>query len=176
MLSTRVQCQGSNRGYRKQGTVSGWGCLCLEHVRDRGAAIPNLVICLLGPGNPSPSVSPGSGVSPSRTCCCPLAFSLLLKCLFSKHCEPRTQGTSYGLCHLCPGRRYSARIHRFDLALDQSCCPMEGRERACRDRLPGSICTLGLRNRRAGPLFSAVFPNSSPLRAAGQHGDEALLG
>ena len=51
-----------------------------------------------------------------------------------------------------------------------------GKGKACQDRLPASICSLGLRNRRAGPSFSAVFPNSSPLRATGQHGDEAVLG
>lgn len=175
MLSTRVQCQGSNRGYRKQGTVSGWGCLCLEHVRDRGAAIPNLVICLLGPGNPSPSVSPGDGVSPSHLLL-PLAFSLLLKCLFSKHCEPRTQGTYWSLSPVPRAADTPARIHRFDLALDQSCCPMEGRKGLAATVFQEAFALWASVIEGAGPLFSAVFPNSSPLRAAGQHGDEALLG
>lgn len=165
------------QGYRKQGT--GWGCLCLEHGRGRGAAIPDLVICFLGPGNPSSSVFPGSRVSLPHTCCCPLAFSLLLKCLLSKYCEPGIQGTPHCLCHPCAQDTDTQRVST-GLNGPWTRAAVQWREGK---GLSGTVF------QQAFAAWASVTDGQGPglvqcsqilplwgLRATGQHDDEALLG
>ena len=122
---------------------------------------------------PPPSVSPGSSV-PSHQCPRPAPAAALLPLVtYSSVCSQDTVTPRYKACPTvfvtpCPGRRCSGSVYRLLLALDQSWCPMpqgrtEGREGTRQDSPLESICSLGLRNRRAGPWFRAVFLNSSPL-------------
>lgn len=161
MLSTRTLLQRPSRGCGKQG----WGGGPVLGAR-QGAEEPHPRPGHLPTGPsagilPPPSVSPGSSV-PSHQCPRPApAAGLLPLVTCSSVCSQNTVSPRYRahptvFVTPCPGRRCSGSVNRLLLALDQSCCPTpqgrtEGREGTRQDSLLANICSLGLRNRRAGP-------------------------
>ena len=140
---------------------------------------PDLVICLLGPRNSSSSVSPGSRVSPPRTCCCPLAFSLLLKCLLSKYCEPGIQGMPHCLCHPCAQDADTQRISTgLNWPWTRAAVQWREGKGLARTIFPQAFAAQASVTEGQGPGLgqcSQILPLWG-LQATGQHDDEALLG